>query len=185
MAQLSFIEKLKTSLGSSVTGVENLSGREAAVIKPEALLDAARLLRDDASLAFDLLVDLGGADYQGFGGDNKPGRFAVSIQLFSTQTKSRAWLKVYLPADDPKVDSLVQLYPAANWYEREVWDMYGIQFKGHPYLQRVLLYEEFEGHPLRKDYPIGKMQPLVPMRDAIDYESVEVAKRREGNEHAG
>jgi NADH-quinone oxidoreductase subunit C len=81
--------------------------------------------------------------------------------------------------DKPEIDSLTPLFAAANWYERECWDMYGMVFKGHPYLKRLLLYEEFQGHPLRKDYPIMKSQPLSPMRNAVDYEAVAIKRRIE------
>ncbi len=75
----------------------------------------------------------------------------------------RARLRVKLPVseDQPEVDSLTSLWKSANWYEREVWDMFGIRFRGHPNLKRILMYEGFEGHPLRKDYPIKKRQPLI------------------------
>ena len=91
----------------------------------------------------------------------------------------RAWIKVYLPLEGAEVDSLVPFFAAANWYERECFDMYGVAFKGHPYLKRILLYDEFVGYPLRKDYPIMKSQPLIPMRSAVDYEAVAIKRRIE------
>jgi NADH-quinone oxidoreductase subunit C len=88
-------------------------------------------------------------------------RFVVVYHLFSTTHKHR--LRLVVPVEDTRceVDSLASLWPAANWLEREVWDMFGIRFRGHPDLKRILMYEEFEGHPLRKDYPVKKRQPLV------------------------
>jgi NADH:ubiquinone oxidoreductase subunit C len=161
-----------------LAGREEQPGCVVAVVKAADIVKAAELLRSDAEIDMDLLMDLAGADYQGFG-EARPGRFCVSYQFVSSQKKHRAWLKVYLDGEQPSMPSLIGTYRAANWYEREVWDMYGVRFEGHPYLKRVLLYEEFEGHPLRKDYPILKMQPLIPMRDAVDYEDVEVDKRLE------
>ncbi|MBI3314632.1 MAG: NADH-quinone oxidoreductase subunit C, partial [Candidatus Omnitrophica bacterium] len=73
----------------------------------------------------------------------------------------RLRLKVPVDEKDPEVDTLTGLWPGADWYEREVWDMFGIQFKGHPNLKRILMYEEFQGHALRKDYPFNKRQPLI------------------------
>ena len=74
-------------------------------------------------------------------------------------------MKTPVPEDPCEVDSVVELWPAANWMEREVWDLYGVSFKGHPDLRRLLLYEEFEGHPLRKDYPKERRQPLIGPRN--------------------
>ena len=180
MSDAPFVSKLKKALGKQFIATEEHCDRAVAVISADGLLKAATLLRDDKDLKLDLLMDLGSADYQGYTGEQKPERLVVSYQFFSTTKRHRAWLKVYLAADTDEIESLIKIYPAANWYEREAWDMYGIKFTGHPHLKRILLYEEFQGHPLRKDYAIGKMQPLVPMRDAVDYESVESAKRREG-----
>ena len=97
-------------------------------------------------------------------------RFAVVYHFFSTALKHRLRLVVPVPvisgdrgpdAATAEVDSLIGLWPAANWLEREVWDMFGIGFRGHPDLKRILMYDEFEGHPLRKDYPVNKRQPLI------------------------
>ncbi len=84
--------------------------------------------------------------------------------------------------EKPEVASLTSIFAGANWYERECWDMYGVVFAGHPYLKRLLLYDEFVGHPLRKDYPILKMQPLIPMRNAVDYEAVAIKNRQDAEE---
>ncbi len=81
--------------------------------------------------------------------------------LLSTTTHKRLRLKVRVTEGEPEVGTVCEIWPIANWLEREIWDMYGLRFKGHPELRRILLYEEFEGHPLRKDYPKEKRQPLV------------------------
>jgi len=88
-------------------------------------------------------------------------RFELVYHFYSTAHNQRVRLKVPLAASDPAADSLTGLWQAANWFEREVWDMFGIRFTGHPDLRRILLYEEFQGHPLRKDYPSNKRQPLI------------------------
>jgi len=88
-------------------------------------------------------------------------RFDVVYHLYSTGQNRRLRVKVPVPAADPIVDSVTGLWRCADWFEREVWDMFGIRFAGHPHLRRILLYEEFQGHPLRKDYPVNKRQPLV------------------------
>jgi len=88
-------------------------------------------------------------------------RFEVVIHLYSIPHGHRLRLKTPLEGDDPEMDTLTSVWRGTDWFEREAWDMYGIVFKGHPNLKRILLYEEFEGHPLRKDYPIDKRQPLI------------------------
>ena len=92
---------------------------------------------------------------------NDTHRFEVVYHFYSTTHNHRLRVKVPLTASEPTLDSLTGLWAAANWFEREVWDMFGITFAGHPNLRRILLYEEFVGHPLRKDYPVNKRQPLI------------------------
>ena len=88
-------------------------------------------------------------------------RFDVVYHFFSSAKNHRLRIKVPLASSDPTVDSLTGLWASANWYEREVWDMFGIRFTGHPNLKRILMYEQFQGHPLRKDYPVRKRQPII------------------------
>ena len=88
-------------------------------------------------------------------------RFEIVYHFYSSTLNHRVRLKVPVEEIDPVVDSVVELWPSANWFEREVWDMFGIIFRNHPHLKRILMYEEFVGHPLRKDYPVNKRQPLV------------------------
>ena len=92
---------------------------------------------------------------------NEPFRFELVYHLYSTRHHHRLRVKVPLTLSDLAVDSLAGLWASANWFEREVWDLFGITFRGHPNLKRILMYEGFQGHPLRKDYPIRKRQPLV------------------------
>ena len=93
--------------------------------------------------------------------DRKSQRFEVVYHFYSSKHNHRVRLKIPVDEDDCLVDTLCPLYKSANWFEREVWDLYGIKFKGHPNMKRILLYEEFKGHPLRKDYPVNKRQPLI------------------------
>jgi NADH-quinone oxidoreductase subunit C len=171
-----YYSKLSSALGAKVLGREEQTDRDVAVLDPTALIDAVKILMGE--LAMDMLIELGGADYSNYP-DPKSAPLCVSYHFYSSSSRQRAWLKVYLPMDKPEVESLTPLFAAANWYERECWDMYGVVFKNHPYLKRILLYEEFQGHPLRKDYPIMKSQPLIPMRNAVDYEAVAVKRRIE------
>ena len=124
------------------------------------MLELFELLKLDAELAFDLLIDVTCVDWL----DQRPDRFEVVYELLSLKHQHRLRVKIPVPEDAPEVDSIVKLWSGANFLEREVWDMYGIEFKGHPDLRRILMYEEFEGHALRKDYPVQLKQPRVPMR---------------------
>ena len=103
------------------------------------------------------MMDITAVDYL----ERKPVRFEVVYHLYSLQFNHRIRVKVPVAEEDCKVDSVVTLYKTANWYEREIWDLYGVKFNGHPNMTRILLYEGFKGHPLRKDYPINKRQPLI------------------------
>lgn len=142
-------------------------GDEVAIVSAAGLLDIARWLRDTPELAFNMLSDVTAVDYL-----HRNPRFEVVYQLYSTTRKHRLRLRVPLTAENPSVDSVTGVWLSANWAEREVWDMYGIRFEGHPDLRRVLMYEEFEGHPLRKDYPMQQSQPRMDLRrkerDAVE-----------------
>jgi NADH-quinone oxidoreductase subunit C len=131
-------------------------GDAVAVVAPGALREVMQFLNADKRLRFNVLLDLTAVDYLG-----REPRFEVVYQLLSSSHNLRLRIKVSLPGEKPAVDSMTGLWESANWLEREVWDMFGIEFLGHPNLERILLYPEFQGHPLRKDYPIRKRQPLV------------------------
>jgi len=135
-------------------------GDATALVDRTQLVDVLRLLRDDRELDFDMLMDVTAVDHL-----PRTPRFEVVYHLYSLSANHRLRVKVTVPEDDPRVATAVELYASANWMEREVWDLYGIRFDGHPDLRRLLLYEEFEGHPLRKDYPKERRQPLVGPRN--------------------
>ncbi len=121
------------------------------VVRPQDLPAVARLLRDDPELAFGMLKDCCGLDGLGLG---RQPRFAVVYQLYSLQHNRS--LRLMVGADEGQaVPSVVPVWPGANWYEREVYDMFGIRFEGHPDLRRILNPEDLDGHPLRKDFPLG------------------------------
>ncbi len=130
---------------------------ETLVVPPAALLATAQQLKSES--AFDLLLDVTAVDWPG-----RSPRFDVVYHFYSTTTFRRVRLKAGVEEADPTVDSLTSLYGAAHFMERECHDMYGIVFRGHPDPRPILLYEGFEGHPLRKDYPIHREQPLVRYR---------------------
>jgi NADH-quinone oxidoreductase subunit C len=131
------------------------------VVRRDALVDLLRHCRDAEPLAFDMLADLTAVDYLKFPGREDGPRFEVVYHLYSVGHNHRLRVKVRVDEDDAVVPTVVGLWPIADWLEREVWDMFGIRFAGHPDLRRLLLYEQFVGHPLRKDYPINRRQPLI------------------------
>ena len=152
------LQKLKTRLRDGVLSTHSQCGDETAVIERSLLHETCRWLHDDEDLAFTMLSDLTAADYLTMG---RSPRFEVVYHLYSVSKKHRLRIKVGVPADDAAVDTVSDIWANANWCEREVWDLYGIRFEGHPDPRRILLYEEFVGHPLRKDYPKHKRQPLI------------------------
>ncbi len=125
-------------------------GRKRIVVGRESLLDLLTALKQD--FGFDLLVDITCVDYLNYRGATQ--RFGLVYNLANTQTNERLIIRCYVDEPELAVPSAVPLWQAANWFEREVWDMFGITFDGHPELTRILLPEEFAAHPLRKDYPL-------------------------------
>lgn len=150
--------------GSAIVETHAHRGDHTAVVARERLLEVLRGCRDDGRFAFDVLMDLTAVDYAKFPGREDGLRFEVVYHLYSLRHNHRLRLKTRVGEDDPVVPTAISLWPIANWLEREAWDMFGIRFEGHPNLKRLLLYEEFVGHPLRKDYPINRRQPLVGPR---------------------
>jgi NADH-quinone oxidoreductase subunit C len=133
-------------------------GALALLVEPAHVLEVVRALKD--SFGFDMFLDVTAVDWP----EREP-RFDVVWHFYSTRHFVRVRVKTRVPLADPTVDTLVPLYGSARYMERECHDMYGIAFRGNDDLRPILLYEGFEGHPLRKDYPKQKEQPLVPYRD--------------------
>jgi NADH-quinone oxidoreductase subunit C len=155
------LARLTERFGPAIRETHDHRGDHTAVVDPGAIGELLRLCRDDPALRFDMLMDLTAVDYLRYPGRESGARFEVVYHLYSVAENHRLRVKVPVEEDDPVVPSAVPLWAAANWFEREVWDMFGIRFAGHPDLRRLLLYEEFEGHPLRKDYLINRRQPLI------------------------
>ena len=155
------LARLRERAGTGVLETHDFRGDHTAVVNRETLFDLLTFCRDDAALEFDLLVDITAVDNLKFPGREDGPRFEVVYHLYSTVHNHRVRLKVRVEEDDAHVPTASVLWPIANWLEREVWDMFGVRFDGHPDLRRLLLYDEFVGHPLRKDYPIERRQPLI------------------------
>ena len=155
------LSRLRSHQPEAVLSQHEQHGDATVGVVRERLLEVLGFLREDPALAFDMLMDLTAVDHaQRRDGDRSP-RFEVVYHLYSTAHNHRVRVKVGVDLGDCEVASSVAIWPAANWMEREVYDLYGIRFSDHPDLRRILLYEEFEGHPLRKDYPKSRRQPLV------------------------
>jgi NADH-quinone oxidoreductase subunit C len=152
------LTKLKAVFGEGVLQTHALFGDDTALIKPELIVPVASFLKTDPELDYNFLMDLTAVDYLKM---NRQPRFEVVYHFFSLEKKHRVRIKVPVEDSNPEIDSLTGLWPGADWFEREVWDMFGIKFRGHPNLKRLLMYDSFEGHPLRKDYPYNKRQPLI------------------------
>jgi NADH-quinone oxidoreductase subunit C len=155
-------EKLRNKLNTidkeAIESVEEFRNELTLVIKKEYLLQVAQVLHDDAELRFDSLRDVCGAERF------SPGdRFEVIYNLYSIQNKFRLRLKVHLPENDLHIPTVSSIWTAANFAERETYDMYGIIFDGHPDMRRIYMPEEFEYHPLRKDFPLMGIPGSIPL----------------------
>lgn len=142
-------DRLKERFPDAVIAVREMAGEQTIVVERERIVEIMQFLRDDEALRYNFLSDLTAVDFLG----RKP-RFEVVYHLLSMPHKRRVRIKV-LVEDSVPTPSIVEVYPGANFPEREVYDMFGIEFEGHPDLRRILLPEDWEGHPLRKDYPLG------------------------------
>jgi NADH-quinone oxidoreductase subunit C len=182
-------QAVKDRFPQAVLASHSYRGDATLVIRRELLLEVARALKDDSAFQMNLLMDLTAVDFSAFAQKPSPAffvssgvavgpsteipdqhpwpgppgtaRFVVVYHFFSLRLKHRLRLQVPVEETDAEVDSVTSLWAGADWLEREVWDMFGIRFRGHQNLKRILMYEEFVGHPLRKDYAVNKRQPLI------------------------
>ena len=160
------LDLLKEKFGAAILETHAQFGDDTAVIAPESWRAVALFLRDDNRIAMNMFTDLCGVDYHRRA-EGQP-RFEVVCHLRSLQYAHRIRIKSRVGDEEGEVaelDSLVPVWRGADWFERETFDLMGITFKGHPDMRRILMYPEFKGHPLRKDYPANKTQPLIPYRE--------------------
>ena len=163
MSTQTLVERVLRLLpGATAVPPEEVRGDAVVVLDRGLLLEGLRTLRDHPETRCEMLTDLTVVDYLG-----RVPRFEVIYQLCSLTWNHRLRVRVPVPEDDPVVASAVSVWKAANWAEREAFDLFGIRFSGHPDLRRILMYPEFTAHPLRKDYPVARREPLVPERDPI------------------
>jgi len=177
---------LENALGDALVQSSVRLDELTLIIKPQHYEAAMRTLRDHPDCRFEQLIDLCGMDYSDYGdgvGFNQGGeghRFAVVVHLLSLTYNQRVRVRVFCPEDDlPVVASMVDIWPAANWFEREAFDLFGIVFEGHPDLRRILTDYGFIGHPFRKDFPLsGNVEMRYdPTQQRVIYQPVSIEPR--------
>ncbi len=157
------VSKLKSQFGDRILDTTNFRGDETVTVALKDWVEVATFLKEDDACDMSMFVDLTAVDWPERETEGEP-RFDLMLFLRSYTKKHRIAVRTKVK-DQEKAPTLTSIWAGATWPEREVWDMFGIFFKGHRDMRRILLYEEFEGHPLRKDYPIDKAQPLIEYRD--------------------
>ena len=167
LSPIDIADRLRAQFGQDVTGSEDVHGHASVTVRPERYQEMARFLRDDPELAFDLFDFLAAVDYT-----PKGGGFQVVTHLYSTTHNHHVRLKVDCDASEPRCPTLFEVYPGANWHEREAAELFGVVFEGHPHLVKLLLPEQFEGHPLRKDFALMTRE-AKPWPGEVEGEEIE------------
>ncbi len=153
---------LTDQFSDDLIGQHSEFDQDTLIIKRRAIKEVCHILKTSRDFNYDFLLDLTVVDFLGHG---KTHRFEAVYHLYSMKMNHRLRIKVPISEDDCSIDSVVSVWDGANWMEREAYDMYGVVFNQHPDLRRILLYKEFVGYPLRKDYLITKRQPLIGPTD--------------------
>ena len=161
------VDRLNAQFGERVLETSDAFGDHEVVVAVKDWAEVAQFIKDDGDLQMDHYIDLTAVDYP----ERESARFDLVLMTRSSVTGARIRLRTHVK-DGEEPGTLSGIWSGANWAEREVWDMFGIKFNGHPDMRRILLYDEFVGHPLRKDYPIDKAQPLVPYREVNDIDKL-------------
>jgi len=161
MGQETLIEAIRTTLGPAVEGVADSFGDTVLILRAPDVRASLAALRE-APFDYAVLLDLTCVDFAA-----AEGRFELVYHLYAMSRNVRLRIKASVPAADPSIGTLVGLWKNAEWLEREVYDLFGVRFEGHPYLRRIMMYEGFEGHPLRKSYPWRLEQPRLPLKDDV------------------
>jgi len=173
MNEADIAARVNEKFGTRILDTYNFRGQWAVTVAPADLRELLLFLRDDAELRCEWLMDVGGVDYLGY--DEREWRYEVVYQVYSMSLKHRFRVKVAVTDESVSVPSVWDLWGVANWMEREVWDLFGVRFDGHPNLRRIMCHDEFVGHALRKDYPINKRQKLSRPSELILCEKPELA----------
>jgi NADH-quinone oxidoreductase subunit C len=158
-------EAIRNEFGESVVETSTFRDELTVRLAPEIIRDACRFLRDDPGMRFEQLIDLTAVDYLNLG---RHPRFDVVYHLLSLEHNHRVRVKVAVGEEEPHVASVVEVWPGADWYERETYDLFGIVFDGHPNLTRIMMPDDWQGHPLRKDFPVGGSPSFYFKRDSTE-----------------
>jgi NADH-quinone oxidoreductase subunit C len=147
------VETLKSALPDAVQDVVYFRDETTIVVDRAQIVRVMQYLRDTAGLIYNFLSDISAVDY--YPEYSRPERFGVSYHVYSLLYNRRLRVKVYVPEEDTVVETMTKVWPVANWLEREIFDMMGIRFEGHPDMRRILMADDWQGHPHRRDYPLG------------------------------
>ncbi|HUP00002.1 MAG TPA: NADH-quinone oxidoreductase subunit C [Gemmatimonadota bacterium] len=170
-------DRIQHHFADAVQQVSDDHGDLTVWIERDRVHDALMFCKHDEKLAFNFCMDVTAVDYQALGAEP---RFAVVYHLYSLSTGKRLRIKVGVSEDDPVVDTAVDVWKSTDWFEREVYDMFGIRFEGHPNMKRILTHQDFVGHPLRKDYPADLRWRSLRPDDLVDEISSEEMERIRG-----
>lgn len=166
-APLDPVEQLKQNFSEDVLHVKEFRGETTVIVNPESIQIVMEFLRNTPGLVYNFLSDISAADYypNDYGEENgydgtehpfRPERYGISYHIYSMLYNRRLRIKVFAMEEDPTIPTVVNVWPAANWLEREIMDLMGVNFSGHPDPRRLLLPDDWDGHPHRRDYPLGK-----------------------------
>ena len=172
--------RVRERFGASLLDARAVTHELTITVPTDRLIEVCTALRDESEFAFEQLVDVSGLDYLDYKGGRWDGpRFAVAYHLLSVSKNQRVRVKVFLDGDPPVVDSVIEVWNSANWLEREVFDLFGIVFEGHPDLRRILTDYGFVGHPFRKDFPLsGQVEMRYdPDKRRVVYQPVSIESR--------
>jgi NADH-quinone oxidoreductase subunit C len=161
------VDRLSTQFGERILATSDAFGEHEVTVAVADWVEVAQFLRGDDELGMDHFIDLTAIDYP----ERQSARFDLTLTVRASRNSARIRVRTQV-TEGEEPGTLSAIWLGANWAEREVWDMFGIKFTDHPDMRRILMYEEFEGHPLRKDYPIDKTQPLVPYREVTDIQKL-------------
>ncbi|MGB7339899.1 MAG: NADH-quinone oxidoreductase subunit C [Phototrophicaceae bacterium] len=164
-AALDPVEEVKNNFSDAVLHVKEFRGETTIIVDSASIVDVMLFLRSTPGLVYNFLSDISavdyypndyGSDYDGSGNDFRPERYGVSYHLYSMLYNRRLRVKTFAIEEEPIIPTLTTNWPAANWLEREIADLMGVAFEGHPDPRRLLMSEDWDGHPHRRDYPLGK-----------------------------
>jgi NADH-quinone oxidoreductase subunit C len=171
------VEAVKSGLPDALQDVVRFRDETTLVVAPADVPTVTRYLRDTVGLVYNYLSDISAVDYYP-DYSSRPGRFGVAYHLYSLLYNRRIRVKTYADEDEPVIPTVVEIWPAANWLEREIYDMMGIEFDGHPDLRRLMMPEDWYGFPHRRDYPLGYETPQFSFNAEEIQQHKPLARRR-------